>query len=129
MSSDPVQRLSQLAELMRARMADGIRAQGKEPEAPAARFAGLSAPEGSRDIGQLRVAVRKGLSGLSPTDPSWGSRSRRLFLENVVAWHFGPAVLNDSAIEAVLDEIGETFEQNAALRDRLDVALRRVLDE
>lgn len=119
MSTDPVHRLSQLAELMRARMAERARQRGSIPNGLMAQLPESAVQKGKSDIGQLRTAVKQSVCAVDVSDPCWEKRARKVFLENVMAWHFGTAVLNDVETEKILDELDAAFEQNSALQTKL----------
>lgn len=114
---DPINRLNGIAELLRKRIAGDATAKGKA-------FAAKEAPASARQTGPaiaeaLRQRIGLAIEGIAEDDPARRRKAMRLFVENVLTWQFGDALLNDPAFASLADDVQRTLEQEPGLVDEL----------
>ena len=113
---DPINPLSGLAEILRKRMS--VEAAGKGGQ-----YAKASASAGTAGVRPSAESLRKRLQGavaaIDPNDPNKRSKATRLFVESVLTWQFGEALLNDPRFNDLADEVQTVLESEPRLVDTL----------
>jgi hypothetical protein len=114
---NPINPLDGLAELLRKRIAsEGAgkgKRLGKSETADAARDAQRPSPE------TLRRRLETLIEAIDPDDPARAKKVARLFVENVLAWQFGEALINDPGFADLADEVQATLESEPGFVDKL----------
>lgn len=110
---DPINPLQGLAELMRKRM-------GTDSAVGAGRPSGLrhDATVSDKKTSQprnesLRGRVLEAVAGIKRDDPDRARKVRKLFIQNVLAWQFGDAILGDPGLAGLVEEVEEMMARNA----------------
>lgn len=64
---------------------------------------------------KLKTRIEERIRAIEPDAPDRSRRSRRIFLESVIAWEFGEHLLLDSQFDRLVDTIQETLEADPEL--------------
>ena len=105
---DPINPFDGLAELLRRRVANEGSVKGKAPGAKD--VARTHASEQRTSPEALRRKIEHAIEGIDPDDPARGKKAARLFVENVLTWQFGEALINDPGFAALVEEVQTTLE-------------------
>jgi hypothetical protein len=108
-----IDRLSTVMEVLRRQIAESAqRLDTKGGKAPAPTTSG-NAPA-KPPLQDVKRRIRERLVTISPQDPDRAKKAQRLFIESVLAWEFGDALLLDNRFSEMLDRVQEGL---AALPD------------
>jgi hypothetical protein len=108
---DPINRLNHMMEALRREMAEKAQrfdqpgTSGKSAEAS-------SKPQGRLSVPELKRRIQERIRAVSPDDKGQQNKARRIFLESVLTWEFGEALLLDKDFDELLDKIEKTFESS-----------------
>jgi hypothetical protein len=81
---------------------------------------------GEENLGALiELRVRQ----IGRDDPQRGRKAFRVFLEVVLASHFGPSLINDPAFHQMVDDVQRAMEANADCGRLIDSAIAQLLAE
>jgi len=115
---DRVDRLGQMLGALRRR----VLAAQKGDRRPGASSPEAGQIEPSARVEGLRERIRERIRALPPEE---GRRATRIFVESVVAWEFGEAMLDDPQFASLVDRVDEELAADDGLRRQL----RGLLDE
>lgn len=118
---DPINRLDQVMQVIGRQMSE--RAARLETSGASARSV---APVGSArrpSLAALRSKVQARLQSIDPHDPRRPERARRVFLESVLAWQFGDALLLDRGFADIVAGVQEALQAHPQADARLDQLL------
>jgi hypothetical protein len=123
---DSINRLNRVMEILRRQVADGSAQVGST-----ARTRDSSPPDRSRrserpTVEQLRRRIADRVQTIDPDDPRRPQKARRAFLESVLAWEFGDAVLQDRQLEDLIAHIERTFDAAPDIAGQLDELLAQL---
>ena len=125
-SMDPVNRLNHLMEALRRQMAEKAQrfdqpgASGKSSDtAPAAK------PPGRMSVPELKRRVQDRIKAVGREDRNRQNKAKRIFLESVLAWEFGEALLLDKNFDELLDRIEKSF----AASPEMDAQFSQLVEE
>jgi hypothetical protein len=118
---DPINPLDGLAELLRKRVASDAAAKGKRLGKTDASSAPSDVQRPSAE--SLRRRLEVAIEAIDPDDPARPKKAARLFVESVLAWQFGEALLNDPGFTDLADEVQATLESEPGFVDKLLAAI------
>ena len=67
----------------------------------------------------LRRRVRERLKRLDPADPQLARKSKRVFLETVLAWEFGDALMLDRSFDDLVSQVQQAISSQPELDEQL----------
>lgn len=112
-SMDPINRLNHMMETLRREMAakaqrfDQPGTPGKSAEA-----APLAKQPGRLSVPELKRRIQERIKAVGPDEKGQQNKARRIFLESVLTWEFGDALLLDKHFDELLDNIEKSFESS-----------------
>jgi hypothetical protein len=122
---DPINRLDHVLQLIGRQMSEramrldsGAKLSGPDGPARAKRRLPLAA---------LKRKVQERLASIDPDDARRADKARRVFLESVLAWQFGDALLLDRGFDEMVAGVQEALAAHAKIDARLDQLLRDLL--
>lgn len=121
---DPINPLDRLSAILRQRVENAglknktIGAQTNAQQAGAQRNV---SPEA------LRKRIAGAIEALDPDDPDREHKAARLFVENVLSWQFGDALLNDSRFTALVEEVQGALEQEPGFHESLMAGIKQAV--
>lgn len=123
MTLDSINRLNRVMEILRRQVAEDASRPGAagRPHAPAT-AEGSQRPE-RPTVAQLRQRVLERVRAIDPDDPRRPGKARRVFLESVLAWEFGDAILQDHRFDDLLTHIEQGFASVPEMAGQLDELL------
>jgi hypothetical protein len=114
--------LDGLAEILRRRIASEAVAKGRKlggaKEAGGAVNAQRASPEA------LKQRLAEGIEGIALDDPERKKKALRVFVEGVLAWQFGDALLNDRRFAELVSEVQATLEMEPGFVEQLLATLK-----
>jgi len=110
---EKVDRLGQLMGALRRRVLDTAKSEHRRG-ASAVAGAGASGPAGG--IEALRARIVERLEALPRDDEA---RAARIFVESVLVWEFGEALLEDPGFALLVEQVDERIAADKALRLQL----------
>lgn len=114
--------LDGLAEILRRRIASEAAAKGRKlggtKEAGGAANAQRPSPEA------LKQRLAEGIEGIALDDPERKKKALRVFVEGVLAWQFGDALLNDPRFAELAGEVQATLEKEPQFVEQLLATLK-----
>jgi hypothetical protein len=122
---DPINRLDYVLRLIGKQMSE--RAMRLD------RGAKLAAPDGPArarrrpPLAALKRTVQERLASIDPGDTRRADKARRVFLESVLAWHFGDELLLDRRFDEMVVGVQEALEAHAKTDASLDRLLRELV--
>lgn len=109
---DPINPLAGLAEILRKRMSLEAVGKGK----PLAKTnSGAATTAGRPSTETLRRRWQNSVAAIDPLDPDRPAKATRLFVESVLTWQFGEALLNDPRFNDLADEVQAVLESDPKL--------------
>jgi hypothetical protein len=102
-----IDRLNGVMEVLRRQIAESARrmdVQGKSSRDPSAT---LGAASSKPPLPEVKRRIQERLGALSKNDPDRNRKAQRLFIESVLTWEFGDALLLDKRFEEMLDRVQE----------------------
>jgi hypothetical protein len=122
---DPVNRLDQIMRLIGQQMSERaarLEAGGKSlPAASPTRLARRPS------LTALKSKVQERLNALDPDDPRHPEKSRRVFLESVLAWQFGNELMLDRGFAEIVAGVQEALRAHPRADARLGELLRDLI--
>lgn len=118
---DPVTPLAALAALVRKRV-ESQRIAGKQQAAangPSKAAQALVHPQPRATLPELQRELAVALQAVEPTEPNARGKKLRLFVERVLRWQFGEAMLTDPAFEQLIDEVSGALAANEKVTEML----------
>jgi hypothetical protein len=119
---DPINRLDHVLQLIGRQMSE--RAMRLDSGAK------LSAPDRPArtrrrpPLAALKRKVQERLASIDPNDTRRADKARRVFLESVLVWQFGDALLLDRGFDEMVAGVQAALEAHAKIDARLDQLLR-----
>jgi hypothetical protein len=107
-----IDRLSGMMEVLRRQIAESARRLDGKSGKPAR--ASTSAASGKTALPEVKRQIRERIKALPKDDPERLKKAQRLFIESILAWEFGDALLMDSRFQDMLDRVQQGL---AALPD------------
>lgn len=109
--------LDGLAEILRRRIANEAAAKGRKlggtKETGGAAAAQRPSPEA------LKQRLAEGIESIALDDPERRKKALRVFVEGVLAWQFGDALLNDPRFAELAAEVQATLEKEPQFVEHL----------
>lgn len=121
---DPINPLDRLATILRKRVAENAGLKGKAVSGQTTN-AQHAAAQRNTSPEVLRKRIEVSIEALDPKDPEHNKKAARIFVENVLVWQFGDALLSDSRFVALVEEVQGALEQEPGFHEGLIDALRR----
>jgi tRNA A37 N6-isopentenylltransferase MiaA len=100
-----ISRLNAVMETLRRQLSETERRSGPENSRTSTSSSRTPASSPQRSLAQLKQRVRDRLKNIDPSDPQRKSRSRRIFIESVLAWEFGEQLLSDRKLDEFVEQI------------------------
>ena len=123
---DSVSRLNRVMEALRRQIADGPSRLGTAAKTGNTSQTAQSAATPRPSPEQLRQRIADRVRSLDPDDPRRPQKARRAFLESVIAWEFGDAVMQDRHFDELVDHIQQTFDAAPDVSRQLDELLAQM---
>jgi hypothetical protein len=121
---DPINSLGRMIELLRRRVAETApaeRARRSTSDTGAAQGA-PAAPT----LETLKATIARRVGALDADDPGHDAQAARIFVESVIAWEFGDAVVNDARYRDLIEHIDGQLRSDAQVRRRFAAMLREL---
>ena len=107
---DSIGRLNSIIEVLRRQVAENSRRMEATGKSTLSNRSQVGTGSMTRPgLPELKLRLRTRLRHLDPTDPDKARKSQKLFLESVLAWEFGDALLLDRRFGDLVDEIHQTL--------------------
>ena len=100
-----ISRLNAVMETLRRQVSETERRSEPEKSRSATSSSRSATSTPARNLTQLKRRVRDRLKNIDPSDPQRESRSRRIFIESVLAWEFGEQLLSDRKLDEFVEQI------------------------
>jgi tRNA A37 N6-isopentenylltransferase MiaA len=100
-----ISRLNAVMETLRRQLSETERRSGPEKSRTSTSSSRAPASNPQRSLAQLKQRVRDRLKNIDPSDPQRQNRSRRIFIESVLAWEFGEQLLSDRKLDEFVEQI------------------------
>jgi hypothetical protein len=100
-----ISRLNAVMETLRRQLSETERRSGPEKSRTSTSNSRVPASNPQRSLAQLKQRVRDRLKNIDPSDPQRKNRSRRIFIESVLAWEFGEQLLSDRKLDEFVEQI------------------------
>jgi len=100
-----ISRLNAVMETLRRQLSETERRSGPDAHRTSTSSSRNAATQPRPSLTQLRQRVLERLKTIDPLDPQRKSRSRRIFIESVLAWEFGEQVLSDRRLDELVEQI------------------------
>lgn len=113
--------LDGLAEILRRRVASEATAKGRKLGNTKSTAGG--APVQRPPVEALKRRLGEAVDTIDPTDPDRPRKVVRLFVEGVLAWQFGDALLTDPGFAELAKEVQTTLEREPAFVAQLLAAI------
>jgi hypothetical protein len=114
---EPINRLDQILQVIGRQMSErAARLDGGAKSLPATAPA---RPTRRPGLAALQSKVKQRLGALDPEDPRRADKARRVFLESVLAWQFGDALLLDRGFEEIVAGVQEALRAHPQVDARL----------
>jgi hypothetical protein len=120
---DPINPLDRLTAILRKRVAENTGLKGKSASAQSEAAQQTAQRDVSPEV--LRKRIEVAIEALDPRDPERNKKAARIFVENVLTWQFGDALLSDSRFVALVDEVQGALEQEPGFHESLMAAVRQ----
>jgi hypothetical protein len=122
---DPVNRLSQMMEVLRREMAESA-ARSETGKSQSSKATAQQQVASKPAMQELRTRLHERLRSLDRADPRRLHKARRVFFETVLAQEFGNDLLLDRRLDDMLDSIQEAISGNAELDARFNALLEEI---
>lgn len=122
---DPINPLDRLSAILRQRVGENAGLKGKAASAQS--NAQQAAAQRNVSPEALRKRIAGAIEALDPQDPDRERKAARLFVENVLSWQFGDALLNDSRFTALVEEVQGALEQEPGFHESLMAAVKQAV--
>lgn len=100
-----VSRLNAVMETLRRQLSETERKPGPGTQRASTPGASNAARSSRQSLSQLRERVLTRMASIDPADPQHKSRSRRIFIESVLAWEFGEQLLSDRGLDELVEQV------------------------
>jgi hypothetical protein len=100
-----ISRLNAVMETLRRQLSETERRSGPEKHRASTSSSRTPASNPRHSLTVLQQRVRDRLKNIDPSDPQRKSRSRRIFIESVLAWEFGEQLLSDRKLDEFVEQI------------------------
>jgi hypothetical protein len=121
--TDPISRLNPTLELLRQRLAEHARRLDSPGRGGAARAAGVAAGRQAGRAESLRQRVAERIKAIDVSDPQRDRKSRRIFIESVLALEFGDALQSDPKTLELIERIEQAIDGRPELERQFRAAL------
>ena len=111
-------RLNRIMEILHTQVNEA----GRQIAAPAQPVQSRSSPAflpPGNGMQVLRRRVRERLKRLDPADPQLARKSKRVFLETVLAWEFGDALMLDRSFDDLVSQVQQAISSQPELDGQL----------
>jgi len=115
-------RLNRIMEILHTQVNEAGRQITAPAKAPQSRSNPAFLPAGN-GMQVLRRRVRERLKRLDPADPQIAGKSKRVFLETVLAWEFGDALMLDRGFEDLVSQVQQAISSEPGIDQQLSELL------
>jgi len=100
-----ISRLNAVMETLRRQLSETERRSGFVGQRASTSSSRSPASDTRPSLTLLRQRVLERLKNIDPADPQRKSRSRRIFVESVLAWEFGEQLLSDRKLDELVEQV------------------------
>jgi hypothetical protein len=100
-----ISRLNAVMETLRRQLSETERKSSLGAQRSSTSSTHNAASSSRQNLTQLRQRVLERLINIDPSDPQRKSRSRRIFIESVLAWEFGEQLLSDRRLDELVEQV------------------------
>lgn len=116
---DPINPLNSLTELLRKRIAAEASGKRSGLTSSKAKETGKGAQVQRASVEALREQLTRSIQAIDADDPAKSSKTMRVFVESVLAWQFGAAVLPDPRFADLVADVQATLESDPGVSEAL----------
>lgn len=121
--------VAQLVSVIRSQLAAHASAGKTQAAATSRKEPGKKAAANAYGEENLAALIELRVRQIGRDDPQRGRKAFRVFLEVVLASHFGPSLINDPAFHQMVDDVQRAMEANADCGRLIDSAIAQLLAE
>lgn len=121
--------VAQLVSVIRSQLAAHGPAGKAQAAASSRKAPGKKAAANAYGEENLGALIELRVRQIGRDDPQRGRKAFRVFLEVVLASHFGPSLINDPGFHQMVDDVQRAMEANADCGRLIDSAIAQLLAE
>lgn len=121
--------VAQLVSVIRTQLAANASAGKTRAGATSSKELGKKAAANAYGEDNLGALIELRVRQIGRDDPQRGRKAFRVFLEVVLASHFGPSLINDPGFHQMVDDVQRAMEANADCGRLIDSAIAQLLAE
>lgn len=114
-----VSRLNAVMDVLRRQLSETERRSGPNANPTPSSSPGTTGTLSRPSLIQLRQRIRDRIKSIHPADPQLASRSRRIFVESVLAWEFGDQLFADRQFDDLVEQIQTAMSSQPELDQQL----------